>query len=133
MKIQKELKSNTQSAQTAASGQQQKEDFSHRYWESTQETLVGLYAKRDPKTGLPVETVNDIIHRVATSVAVAELKYVLSPQELIDIELESALKHPKVAQWAQTFADAIGSQRFWANTPANINADPEVALNVLKY
>ncbi len=133
MTVQKELKSNSQQGQAAVPGQVQKEDYTHRYWESTQETLVGLYAKRDPKTGLPIETVNDIIHRVATSVAVAELKYALSPQELIDIDLESALKHPKVAQWTLTFADSIGTQRFWANTPANINADPAVALNVLKY
>jgi hypothetical protein len=91
MTVQKELKSNSPQDQAAVPGQVQKEDYTHRYWESTQETLVGLYAKRDSKTGLPVETVNDIIHRVATSVAIAELKYALSPQELIDIELETAL------------------------------------------
>jgi ribonucleoside-diphosphate reductase alpha chain len=135
MTVQKELKSNSQPAQATAAGQSStdKEDYTHRYWESTQETLVGLYAKRDSKTGQPIETVNDIIHRVATSVAIAELKYVLSPQELIDITLDQALKHPKVSQWAQIFADSIGNQRFWANTPANINADPAVSLNVLKY
>ncbi|MBS1994549.1 MAG: hypothetical protein JSS83_28750, partial [Cyanobacteria bacterium SZAS LIN-3] len=27
----------------------------------------------------------------------------------------------------------IGNQRFWANTPANINADPETSLKVLQY
>src|SRR5262249_26968570 len=62
-----------------------KEDFTSRYWESTQETLVGLYGKRDLHTGQPIETVNDIIHRVATATALAELKYVLSPTELIDL------------------------------------------------
>jgi ribonucleoside-diphosphate reductase alpha chain len=110
-----------------------KEDYTHRYWESTQETLVGLYAKRDPITGQPVEGVNDIIHRVATSTALAELKYVLSPSELIELSLEQALAHPAVEQWAHVFADNIGNQRFWANTPANINADPEVSLKVLQY
>ena len=109
------------------------EDFTHRYWESTQETLVGLYAKRDPITGQPVEGVNDIIVRVATSVAIAELKYALTPAELIELTIEEALVHPKVVQWAQIFADNIGNQRFWANTPANINADPEVSLKVLQY
>ncbi len=61
------------------------EDYTSRYWESTQETLVGLYAKRDPITGQPVEGVNEIIHRVATSVAVAELKYALKPEELVKL------------------------------------------------
>ncbi len=108
-------------------------DFTSRYWESTQETLVGLYGKRDSVTGQPTETVNDIIHRVATSVALAELKYALSPQELIELTLEDALEHPLVVQMASVFADNIGNQRFWANTPANINADPAVAVRVLQY
>lgn len=110
-----------------------KEDFTPLYWESTQETLVGLYGKRDSQTGLPVESVNDIIHRVSHAVAIAELKYVLSPDELIAITLEQAMAHPLVCQWKQAFADNIGNQRFWANTPANINADPEVSLKVLQY
>jgi hypothetical protein len=52
---------------TAAYG---KEDYTYRYWESTQETLVGLYGKRDSH-GQPIESVNEIVHRVATSVAIA--------------------------------------------------------------
>src|SRR5271168_3527885 len=83
-------------------------DYSSRYWESTQETLVGLYGKRDNVTGLPVESINDIIHRVAEAVAVAELKYALTPQEIIDICLDDALGHPKVMQSRKTFADCIG-------------------------
>lgn len=110
-----------------------KEDYTHRYWESTQETLVGLYGKRDSKSGQPIEGVNDIVHRVATSVALAELKYALTPQEIVDISLSDALKHDKVQQWTDTFADSIGNQKFWANTPANINADPDTSLKVLKY
>lgn len=109
------------------------EDYTSRYWESTQETLVGLYAKRDPITGQPVEGVNEIIHRVATSVAVAELKYALKPEELVKLTLQEAYDHPLVTQWTQIYADNIGNQRFWANTPANINSDPEVALKVLQY
>jgi ribonucleoside-diphosphate reductase alpha chain len=108
-------------------------DFTEHYWESTQETLVGLYGKRDPKTGQPVERINDIIHRVAQAVAIAELKYVLSPEEILACSLEQAIAHPRVAQWKKTFADNIGNQRFWANTPANINADPLVSLKVLQY
>lgn len=108
-------------------------NYEHRYWESTQETLIGLYAKRDTVTGEPLESVTDIVHRVATAVAIAELKYVLTPAELTELTLEAALAHPIVKQWAQIFADNIGNQRFWANTPANINADPEVALKVLQY
>lgn len=108
-------------------------DYSYRYWESTQDTLTGLYAKRDNSSGQPVEDVNGIIYRVAISTAVAELKYVLSPQELIAIDLETALDHPKVVEWATIFAEHIGNQKFWANTPANINADPQVSLDVLKF
>ncbi len=110
-----------------------KEDFSSRYYESTQETLVGLYGNRDPVTGEPNESVNDIIHRVATSVALAELKYILSPADITALSLEKALKTPQVVQWQKRFAHEIGNQKFWANTPANINASPQVALDVLKY
>ena len=110
-----------------------KEDYTNLYWESTQETLVGLYGKRDPLTGQPVEAVNDIIHRVAQAVSLAELKYVMSPEQLLDLTLDEAVEHPKVMQWKQDFAENIGNQRFWANTPANINADPEVSRKVLQY
>lgn len=108
-------------------------DYSELYWESTQETLVGIYSRRDPHTGLPLEDINGIIHRVAFANAIAELKYVLSPQELVNISFDEALNHPAVHDWAKTFADNIGKQRFWANTPGNINASPEISLKVLKY
>jgi ribonucleotide reductase alpha subunit len=110
-----------------------KEDFSHLYWETTQETLVGLYARRDSKSGQPCETVNDIIYRVAFANAIAELKYSLKPEQLIALSIDQALAHPSVQNWAEIFAQNIGSQRFWANTPGNINADPELSLKVLKY
>lgn len=108
-------------------------DFSHLYWESTQETLVGLYAKRDPQTGQPLEDINGIIHRVAYANAIAELKYQLSPEELIKTRLDEAINHPSVRDWAKVFAENIGNQRFWANTPGNINANPEISLKVLQY
>ena len=108
-------------------------DYSEHYWESTQETLVGIYAKRDPENGLPVEDINGIIHRVAYANALAELKYVLSTKELAEISFENAIQHPSTLKWARVFADCIGKQRFWANTPGNINADPEVSLKVLQY
>src|SRR3990167_1176418 len=120
-------------AQTNLSATNTIEDYTRLYWESTQDTLVGLYAQRDPLTGQPIETVNDIIYRVAEANAIAELKYVLSPAELLDITLEEALTHPKVMHWSKIFSDNIGNQRFWANTPGNINADPAVSLKVLKY
>jgi ribonucleoside-diphosphate reductase alpha chain len=110
-----------------------KEDFLPLYWESTQETLVGLYAKRDPKTGQPVETVNDIVYRVSYANAIAELKYALQPEQIIKLSIEEALKHPTVEKWAQIFAHNIGNQKFWANTPGNINADPTLSLKVLQY
>ncbi|MBY0359488.1 MAG: hypothetical protein K2W82_15905 [Candidatus Obscuribacterales bacterium] len=108
-------------------------DFSHLYWQSTQETLIGLYAKRDPKSGQPLEDINAIIHRIAYANALAELKYQLSPQELCDLSLDQAINHPSVRDWAKTFVENIGNQRFWANSPGNINADPEISLKVLQY
>jgi ribonucleotide reductase alpha subunit/rubredoxin len=116
-----------------AKSQHISEDYSHLYWESTQETLVGLYGKRDTKTGQPIETINDIIWRVALANAIAELKYVLTPQEIIDINIDEAVKQTKVLHWTKIFADNIGKQKFWANTPGNINADPNISLKVLKY
>lgn len=130
---QMEVLSAKNSQSLSAAVDQSKEDFTSLYWESTQETLVGLYGRRDPSTGQPIESVNDIIHRVAASVAIAELKFLVTAAELIELTLEEALKHPKVQQWAQIFAENIGNQRFWANTPANINADPAVSLKVLQY
>ncbi|MBX9688525.1 MAG: hypothetical protein K2X27_17585 [Candidatus Obscuribacterales bacterium] len=109
------------------------QDYSELYWESTQETLISLYALRDPQTGQPVENINDIIHRVAYANAVAELKYALSPLELVTLSYEEAVNHPTVVDWAKVFADNIGKQRFWVNTPGNINASPEISLRVLKY
>jgi ribonucleoside-diphosphate reductase alpha chain len=110
-----------------------KEDFSSLYWETTQETLVGLYARRDTRTGEPVESINDIIYRVAFANAIAELKYAVKPDELIKFTIDQALDHPAVKKWAEIFAQNIGSQRFWANTPGNINADPQLSLKVLQY
>ena len=109
---QKELLSQTNSQNSpAALADPAKPDFTNLYWESTQELFVGLYGKRDPSSGLPIESVNDIIYRVATSTALAELKYALTPQELIDLRFADALKHPAVIQWTHTFADNIGNQR----------------------
>lgn len=108
-------------------------DYSDLYWESTQETLVGIYSRRDPQSGQPIEDINFIIHRVAYANAMAELKYVLTPQELVDISFDQAINHPSVMEWAKVFAENIGKQRFWANTPGNINADPDISLKVLKY
>ncbi len=110
-----------------------KEDFSARYWQTTQETLVGLYARRDPKTGQPVESVTDIVYRVAFANAIAELKYVLSAEQLVSLTLAEATAHPVVQKWSDIFALNIGTQKFWANTPGNINADPAISLQVLKY
>lgn len=108
-------------------------DYSSRYLDATKETLVGLYAQRDPVTGEPTEDINGIIDRVATSVAIAELKYKLSPEDILKLSLQEAIGKKVVQSYRKIFSDHIGNQKFWANTPANINADPEVSLNVLKY
>jgi len=117
----------------------QRKNYNDRYLESTQETLIEHYAKRetDPSKGemygQPLEDVTGIVYRVASAVALAELKYVLTPGQIVGITLSDALRHPRVKQYTDEFADHIGRQVFWANTPANINADPDVSLSVLKY
>jgi ribonucleotide reductase alpha subunit len=108
-------------------------DYESRYLDATKETLVGLYARRNPNTGQPEETLNEIIHRVAYSVAIAELKYAFTPEQIINMSLVDAISHPVTQEWAQKFASHIGEQKFWANSPANINASPAIALSVLKY
>lgn len=108
-------------------------DYSDRFSESTTKTLVGHYARRDQKKRKPIESLNEIIWRVATAVAIAEIRYKLKPEEIVALDIEQALKVPGVTEWAWKFAFRIGNKYFWANTPANINADPEVALKVLQY
>ena len=110
-----------------------RKDFSQNFWDSTKETLRVLYSNRDSITGDTTEEINDIIYRVSKSVAIAELKYVLTTQEIVWMDFETAANHPIVNEYTDKFATAIGNQFFWANTPANINADPETALKVLKY
>ena len=111
----------------------ERKDFSHRYLESTLETIRVMYQKRDSETGQTVEDVNGVIYRVAEAVALAELKYVLKPAEIVELTLEQALAHPVVVEWIEKFADNIGNQLFWPNTPASVNADPAVSLMVLQY
>jgi len=118
---------------TASANKLLRQDYSNHYWQSTKETIVGLYARRDPNTGQPTEDINDIIHRVAQAVAIAELKYDLSPAQIVNLSEKQALENAKVIHWANIFADHIGNQRFWANTPANINAHPAISVKVIKY
>ena len=48
---------------------------------------------------------------LAEATALAELKYVLQPQEIVELNLEQAMQHPRVMQWAHIFADNIGNPR----------------------
>lgn len=110
-----------------------KQDFTPLYLDTTQETLRMLYAQRDPKTGEMIEDLNDIIYRVSLSVALAEIKYHESPIDIVKMTVEEAISRADVLNQAQAFAYAIGNQQFWPNTPASINADPEIAFKVIQY
>lgn len=115
---------------------QENQSYAPLYWESTQDTMRTQYSKREITTEgklEPVETPDQIINRVAQAVAMSELRYCEEPIAILDMTLEKALAHPKVSATAAVFADQIGNQRFWANTPANINADPSISLKVLQY
>ena len=65
--------------------------YEDNYLKSTKETLVGLYSKRD-KDGQPTETVTDIVNRVATSNAIAEVKYLTDPETLITLTVDEDRK-----------------------------------------
>lgn len=106
-------------------------DYEARYWDSTKETLVGLYSDRE--NGEPIETVSQIVSRVADSMAIGELPYILTPGEIVKLKLGDALDFQVVKYWADVFSEMIGRQYFWMNTPANINANPSVALSVIQY
>src|ERR1039457_4615877 len=112
-------------------------DYESFYGDSKKETLTGLYSIREaPIEGgkpIPIETVSQIVSRVADAIAIAELAYCMTPQEIIDLEIQDALAHPEVQKWSDIFAEMIGRQYFWLNTPANINADPVASLMVLQY
>ena len=63
----------------------------------------------------------------------ARLKYALKPHEIIQISLERALENDAVLRSAARYYKAMGERKMFANTPANINANPEVSLHVLQY
>src|SRR3989338_269317 len=70
-------------------------DYSANFPENVQELVKKLYSKRNEK-GESIENITQTWRRVALSVGLARLKYVLKPHELIQLTLERALDHPAV-------------------------------------
>src|SRR3989338_3614560 len=107
-------------------------DFSSNFPENVQDVVKKLYSKRNEK-GEAVETITQTWRRVAMAVGMARLKYAMKPSELIRITLERALENESVLKAAARYYRAMGERKMFANTPANINANPEVSLSVLQY
>lgn len=107
-------------------------DFSANFPENVQDVIKKLYSKRNEK-GEAIETVTQTWRRVAMAVGMARLKYVMKPNELIRLTLERAIENESVLKAAARYYQAMGERKMFANTPANINANPEVSLNVLQY
>src|SRR3989338_9757434 len=107
-------------------------DYSANFPESVHDVVKKLYSKRNEK-GEAVETITQTWRRVAMAVGMARLKYAMKPSELIRITLERALENESVLKAAARYYRAMGERKMFANTPANINANPEVSLSVLQY
>src|SRR3989338_11165896 len=107
-------------------------DFNANFPDNVQEVVRKLYSRRSEK-GEAIETISQTWRRVAMAVAIARLKYVMKPHELIKLTPELALENESVLKAAARYYQAMGERKMFANTPANINANPEVSLCVLQY
>lgn len=107
-------------------------DYGSNFPESVQDVVRKLYSKRNNK-GEAIETITQTWRRVALAIGMARIKYALKPNDIIQLTLEKALEHRAVLSAAAKYYQAMGERKFFANTPANINADPEVSLYVLQY
>lgn len=107
-------------------------DYGFNFPDNVHDVVKKLYSKRNEK-GEAIETITQTWRRVALSVAMARLKYTLKPYEIIQLVLERALEHEDVLISAAKYYQAMSERKMFANTPANINANPEVSLYVLQY
>ena len=107
-------------------------DYGSNFPENVHDVVRKLYSKRNEK-GEAIETLTQTWRRVAISVAMARLKYVMKPHEIIQLSLERALENEAVLANAARYYQAMGERKMFANTPANINANSEVSLHVLQY
>lgn len=107
-------------------------DYGSNFPDNVHDVVKKLYSKRSEK-GEAIENITQTWRRVAVSVAIARLKYSLKPHEIILLSLERALDNEYVLSAAARYYKAMGERKMFANTPANINANPEVSLHVLQY
>jgi len=107
-------------------------DFGSNFPENVHDVVKKLYSRRNEKGEL-IESLTQIWKRVALSVAIAQLKYVLKPHELIQLTIDKALDNEYVLSAAAKYYKAMGERKMFANTPANINAREDFSLYVLQY
>ena len=107
-------------------------DFSENFDEAAIEVIQRLYSKRNDK-GNATETLTQILRRVSLAVAIARLKYKIKPFEIIKLTLEQAIDNDVVLKTAAKYYQAMGERKFFAHTPCNVNASPEISLCVLQY
>jgi ribonucleotide reductase alpha subunit len=107
-------------------------DYGPNFPESVHDVVRKLYSKRNEK-GEAIETITQTWKRVALAIAVARIKYTLKLQDIIQLTLEKALENETVLTSAARYYQAMGTRKMFANTPCNINANPEISLYVLQY
>lgn len=107
-------------------------DFGSNFPENVHDLVRKLYSKRNEK-GEAIESLSETWRRVALSVALGQIKYVMKSHEIIQLTLEKALENEHVLSAAAKYYKAMGERKMFANTPANINAKEEISLMVLQY
>lgn len=107
-------------------------DFGSNFPENVHDVVRKLYSKRNEKSEA-IETLTETWRRVALSVSLAQLKYIMKPHDIIQLTLEKALENDYVLSAAARYYKAMGERKMFANTPANINAKEEISLAVLQY
>ncbi len=107
-------------------------DFGANFPENVHDVVKKLYGRRNEK-GEVTESLCETFKRVSKAVAVAQLKYILKPHEIIQLTLDKVLDNEYVLSSAARYYKAMGERKMFANTPANINAREDISLMVLQY
>lgn len=107
-------------------------DYGHNFPENVHDLVKKLYSKRNEE-GEPTESLTQVLRRVSVAVAIGRLKYVMQPYDIVRLTLDKAIENPFVLSAAAKYYKAMGERKMFANTPANINASPDISLSVLQY
>ncbi len=107
-------------------------DFGSNFPENVHDVVKKLYSRRNEK-GEAIESLCQVWKRVSLSVGIGQIKYLLKPFEVIQLNLDKVLNNEYVLSAAAKYYKAMGERKMFANTPANINAREDISLFVLQY